>query len=144
MQVTSSLSQLPPLPPLSPTPTGNSSFSHSQQQYPQTYQSNHLHPVPSSKPHTISTSSSYATLPYTSRPALPTPTSSSSVVVLPDGTVLPTASNERERPHEVGSGRSVQETLAHSSPSSPWSILTVHVLPLFAGGPLRTPIEDLK
>ncbi|EIW68425.1 hypothetical protein TREMEDRAFT_19618, partial [Tremella mesenterica DSM 1558] len=31
-----------------------------------------------------------------------------------------------------------------SSPNSPWSLLTVHALPLFAGGPLKTPIEDLN
>ncbi|TXT05389.1 uncharacterized protein COLE_06709 [Cutaneotrichosporon oleaginosum] len=34
--------------------------------------------------------------------------------------------------------------MAHSSPSSPWSLLTVHVLPLFAGSPLKTAIEDLN
>lgn len=43
-----------------------------------------------------------------------------------------------------GMGRTLMETMAHSSPNSPWSLMTVHVLPLFAGGHLKTPIEDLK
>jgi hypothetical protein len=142
LQVSSSLSQLPPLPTLSPNPTGSPSFSHSQQHHS-------LHKLPSSThlhPSSSSASSSYA-ISKATRPALPTP-SSSSVVILPDGTALPTAPSDSqrssERAHEAGVGRSVQETLAHSSPSSPWSLLTVHVLPLFAGGPLKTPIEDLK
>ncbi|TXT08858.1 hypothetical protein VHUM_02986 [Vanrija humicola] len=36
------------------------------------------------------------------------------------------------------------QTILHSSPNSPWSLLTVHVLPVFAGSPLKTAIEDLN
>ncbi|ORX38306.1 HbrB-like-domain-containing protein [Kockovaella imperatae] len=101
----------------------------------------HLPPLPSP---------SGSTSPYQSTPTLlnPRPTSprpvnsvipilsSSSGIVLPDGTTL---SRDAERP-----GRNMADAIAHSSPSSPWSVLTVHVLPLFAGGPLKTPIEDLN
>jgi len=71
------------------------------------------------------------------RPSFSTPPS---LVVLPNGATV----NSDHHDHTTGGGRSVIETMHHSSPSSPWSLLTVHALPLFAGGPLKTPIEDLK
>lgn len=58
------------------------------------------------------------------------------MLVLPDGTKLP-----------VSDGRdtnTMHQALSHSSPNSPWSLLTVHVLPVFAGSPLKTPLEDLN
>ncbi|ORY29683.1 HbrB-like-domain-containing protein [Naematelia encephala] len=126
--VSSTLSHLPPLPPLSPTPTGSS-------QHPTS------HAIPSSTHLQISgslASGSHSSIP---RPSSSSAPSSAGLVVLPDGTALPT---EHDRITTEGGGRSVHETLVHSSPSSPWSLLTVHVLPLFAGGPLKTPIEDLN
>ncbi|BEI87489.1 uncharacterized protein CcaverHIS019_0102070 [Cutaneotrichosporon cavernicola] len=121
--VSSTLSQLPPLPPHSPggmSSTGSnlSSFSHS---------SSPSH-VPRGTPSLVSVS-----MP---RPA-PQPSSAGGVLLLPDGTTLPTG--------EPG-GQPEREPIAsgpHSS-SSPWSLLTVHVLPLFAGSPLKTAIEDLN
>lgn len=143
MQVSSTLSHLPPLPPLSPTPTGTSNLSHSTSQLA----SNQLSSVPLLK--TPSGSSQISGLSSTSsRPSFAHPTSSG-IVVLPNGTALSTNTEDRHgRPERhdlsVGVGRSIIETMAHSSPSSPWSLLTVHVLPLFAGSALKTPIEDLK
>ena len=148
MQVSSTLSHLPPLPPLSPTPSGATSVlsSHPSSSrdlsHPHTTSSAHLHAP-------TSTTSFSGGLAATPRPSFSTPPSSSSaVVVLPDGTTLSTNNNDhRDRSTGDGSagiGRSVIETMAHSNPSSPWSLLTVHVLPLFAGSPLKTPIEDLK
>lgn len=140
MQVSSTLSHLPPLPPLSPTPTGNS--------LPLSTHSAHHHTPPSHLLHPPTTSNpSYPHLASnTPRPSIASQSSSSGVVVLPDGTALPTSSGEHNRGgnEPAGPGRNVHETLLHSSASSPWSLLTVHVLPLFAGGPLKTPIEDLK
>ena len=142
MQVSSTLSQLPPLPPISPTPA-NTTLAHPNH-------SIHAHSPPSTylHPTNISKTSSYNLPAFDApQPSLSGQTSSSSgVVVLPNGTTLPTSTHEQPRgSHESNSiGRSVHETLVHSSASSPWSVLTVHSLPLFAGGPLRTPIEDLK
>ena len=62
-------------------------------------------------------------------------------VVLPDGTPLSTLPSE-DIPR--ADGRSMKETMAHSSPSSPWSQVTINVLPIFAGSALKLPIEDLK
>jgi hypothetical protein len=59
---------------------------------------------------------------------------SAGILVLPDGTKLPNVDGV----HQVSSQAS------HTGPNSPWSLLTVHVLPLFAGSPLKTPIEDLN
>ena len=89
-------------------------------------------------PPSMSTSSSFASL----APSRPSASShaSSSVVVLPNGTTLSTGTNQPTK----SDGRHVMDAIHHSSPNSPWSLLTVHVLPLFAGGPLKTPIEDLK
>ncbi|BEI79683.1 hypothetical protein CcaverHIS002_0102120 [Cutaneotrichosporon cavernicola] len=110
--VSSTLSQLPPLPPHSPggmSSTGSnlSSFSHS---------SSPSH-VPRGTPSLVSVS-----MP---RPA-PQPSSAGGVLLLPDGTTLPTG--------EPG-GQPEREPIAsgpHSS-SSPWSLLTVHVLPPLRG-----------
>lgn len=137
MQVSSTLSHLPPLPPLSPTPTGNSSSFPNRPNVPS---SNRLH-----SPH-LTHLSSFANLASSSpRPSISTQSSSSGLVVLPNGTALPTSrEHDRGGSEPAGVGRSVHETLVHSSASSPWSLLTVHVLPLFAGEPLKTPIEDLK
>lgn len=79
-----------------------------------------------------------------SRPSLPSTShsGSSSMILLPDGTALPVGNGVSDA--EGVGGRSVTETVAHSSPNSPWSLLTIHVLPLFAGSPLKTAIEDLK
>ncbi|GMK59505.1 hypothetical protein CspeluHIS016_0801110 [Cutaneotrichosporon spelunceum] len=121
--VSSTLSQLPPLPPISPggmSSTGSnlSSFSH-------TSSPSHL---PRGTPSLVSVS-----MP---RPA-PPPPSAGGVLLLPDGTTLPTGEpGGRPEREPVASG-------AHST-SSPWSLLTVHVLPLFAGSPLKAAIEDLN
>ena len=136
MQVSSTLSHLPPLPPPSPTPTGTSMHS-SHSLVHHTASSSRLQPPNISNPSFTGLASS------SPRPSLSAASSSSGLVVLPNGTALHTSNGEHERP-PLETGRSVIETLAHSSPSSPWSLLTVHVLPLFAGGPLKTPIEDLK
>jgi hypothetical protein len=143
-QVSSTLSQLPPLPPLSPTPTGTSSISHNSG-----LGSGHLSSAPLLKtPSGSAHSSTLASV--ASRPSFSQPSSSSGIVVLPDGTALATSGGDHHDRHTdrgdigIGLGRSIIETMAHSSPSSPWSLLTVHVLPLFAGGALKTPIEDLK
>ncbi len=141
MQVSSTLSHLPPLPPLSPTPTGNS--------LPLSNHQIHHHPPPSSLLHPPSKSnpSSYTNLASSiTRPSISAQSASYGVVVLPDGTALPTSNGDHGRGggETLAAGWSVHETLVHSSASSPWSLLTVHVLPLFAGGPLKTPIEDLK
>lgn len=126
-QVTSTLSQLPPIPPLSPTPTGTNSLSSLS---------------PSLTAPSMLHKTSYATIGGPSRPALSAATSTAGVVVLPDGTALSRSTAEGEMIRT--DGRSVKETLAHSSPSSPWSLLTIHVLPIFAGSPLKSSIEDLK
>ncbi|WVN86182.1 uncharacterized protein L203_101343 [Cryptococcus depauperatus CBS 7841] len=90
----------------------------------------HLPPIPSS---------THAANPTTSRT---TPSSSSALVVFPDGTPL---SDHSVSGHEQWAGKTAENlTVQHTSPSSPWSLLTVHVLPLFAGSALKTPIEDLK
>jgi hypothetical protein len=158
VQVSSTLSQLPPIPPLSPNPTGTTHTSSTT-----TSNGAHHHPSMTSKPsfasltsHALSSHSHSshhhshpshthsAPLSHASpRPSLSTSGVGSSVVVLPDGTTL-SAQEGGERAEQVGGGRSMAETMAHSSPSSPWSLLTIHVLPLFAGSPLKTPIEDLK
>lgn len=106
MQVSSTLSHLPPLPPLAST--------------------NH----PSSHAHSLH----------------PPSHSSTNLVVFPDGTPLADHSQSHGiTGHEPLMGRVAENmTLAHTSPSSPWSLLTVHVLPLFAGSALKTPLEDLK
>lgn len=124
--VSSTLSHLPPLPPLSPSNTGQSGSSSM--------------PPPAAllHPPSMSTSSSFASL-APSRPSGSSHTSSS-VVVLPNGTTLSTGTNQPTK----SDGRHVMDAIHHSSPNSPWSLLTVHVLPLFAGGPLKTPIEDLN
>ncbi|WVQ79584.1 hypothetical protein IAT38_001684 [Cryptococcus sp. DSM 104549] len=131
--VSSTLSHLPPLPPLphSPTPT---STTHS------------IHPVGSSSHLHPSTSLSATTSP---RPSLANPSplpAPTAVVVFPDGTPLADhAHSHGGSGHEPPVGRVAETmTMAHSSPSSPWSLLTVHVLPLFAGSALKTPIEDLN
>ncbi|KAJ9115067.1 hypothetical protein QFC22_005395 [Naganishia vaughanmartiniae] len=53
------------------------------------------------------------------------------------GTSVPTSS----RP-SIGS--SIEANSHPSHPSSPWSVLSLHILPIFNGVPLLTPIEDLK
>ncbi|KIR54713.1 hypothetical protein I315_02594 [Cryptococcus gattii Ru294] len=72
--------------------------------------------------------------------------SSTNLVVFPDGTPLADHSQSHGiTGHEPLMGRVAENmTLAHTSPSSPWSLLTVHVLPLFAGSALKTPLEDLN
>lgn len=75
------------------------------------------------------------------RPALSV-MSSSVGVMLPDGTSLSTLNAEGEMSR--ADGRSMKETIWHSSPNSPWSLVTIHVLPIFAGSPLKSSIEDLK
>lgn len=40
--------------------------------------------------------------------------------------------------------RSIRGALEHSSPNSPWSQLTVHALPVFAGSVVKTSMENLK
>ncbi len=71
-----------------------------------------------------------------------------SVVVLPDGTALPSSNSSdlaKDRIADLGGTvRGVRETIAHSRPDSPWSILMIHVLPIFAGSPLKSSIEELK
>ncbi|WVF67468.1 hypothetical protein IAT40_002224 [Kwoniella sp. CBS 6097] len=176
--VSSTLSHLPPLPPLSPTPSNSTSaHSHALQQSHSHSHSNpyshSLHPVTSSS-HMSSISprpsisnpipsasgsgpgsgsgsgagsGSYSNLNVSSNStAHLNPNhnqASSGVVVFPDGTLL---SDHAYSSHAHDSSGKIAEhmTLAHSSPSSPWSLLTVHVLPLFAGSALKTPIEDLN
>ncbi|OWZ77192.1 hypothetical protein C366_04738 [Cryptococcus neoformans Tu401-1] len=72
--------------------------------------------------------------------------SSTNLVVFPDGTPLTDhAQSHGITGHEPLMGRVAENmTMAHTSPSSPWSLLTVHVLPLFAGSALKTPLEDLN
>lgn len=123
-QVSSTLSQPPPLPPHSPSSisasgSNVSSFSHA-----------------SASPRTV-LSPRIPMLASVPRPAIPS-SSSASVLILPDGTKL-TTNSDRPPDREAMSGM-----MAYSSPNSPWSLITVHVLPLFAGSPLKTPIEDLK
>ncbi|OCF40125.1 hypothetical protein I317_06076 [Kwoniella heveanensis CBS 569] len=164
--VSSTLSHLPPLPPLSPTPTNaTSAHSHALQQshshsHSNPYSHSHsLHPVASSSHMSSisprpsisnpipsgSASASGSALGSGSNPSLSTlnPSTNQGVVVFPDGTLL---SDHAYHSHAHDSSGKIAEnmTLAHSSPSSPWSLLTVHVLPLFAGSALKTPIEDLN
>ncbi|WVR09411.1 hypothetical protein IAU60_006478 [Kwoniella sp. DSM 27419] len=116
--VSSTLSHLPPLPQLSPTPTASTSS----------------HPFHSnaSASHLLS----HATNSISPRPSISA--ASSGVVVFPDGT--PLSDHSHVYSHEGLVGRVAENT----SPSSPWSLLTVHVLPLFAGSALKTPLEDLN
>lgn len=163
------LSHLPALPPISPTPTGTSALPHAlptsrdplsshsvtallAPQAPAgrgslSASSSFLSPRP-----TFSTSSSSAAPPSNPPPYASTnlngsgPSSSSSAgaggsILLPDGSVLSTDMTTVRAP---GLGTRVLETLVHSSANSPWSVLTVHVLPLFAGTSLKTPLEDLN
>ncbi|WWD22581.1 hypothetical protein CI109_107074 [Kwoniella shandongensis] len=140
--VSSTLSHLPPLPPLSPTPSSSSHPLHA------TGSSSQLRPSTSSSSPRPSLSH-----PHSSNPALPSP-SSNGVVVFPDGTPLSdhalthshsSLGGHGHEPLSIHTGRVAESmTMAHSSPSSPWSLLTVHVLPLFAGSALKTPIEDLN
>ncbi|WVQ68467.1 uncharacterized protein L199_006675 [Kwoniella botswanensis] len=114
--VSSTLSHLPPLPPLSPVPiSGSSSSLHP------TASSSHLHPSP--------------------RPSVSNQSSSGGIVVYPDGTPL---TDHQHHQYDLSGRLAESMTMAHSSPSSPWSLLTVHVLPLFAGSALKTPLEDLN
>jgi hypothetical protein len=128
-QVSSTVSHLPPI-PLSPTPTGNSS-SVSSQIYPTTrgYDLTHLHPNTSTKrpPSIPSSSPSHSTQ------------AGGAVLVLPDGTVLSSAGTG-----STGENQRVAETMAHSSANSPWNVLLMHVLPLFGGAEVKTPVEELK
>ena len=129
-QVSSTVSHLPPIPPLSPTPTGNSSTV-SSQIFPHTrsYDLNRLHPNASTrKPPSLP-----------SVPSNHTGQTGGAVIVLPDGTVLSSAGTG-----STGEGRTVAETMAHSSAGSPWNVLVLHVLPLFGGGEIKSSIEDLK
>lgn len=127
MQVSSTLSQLPPLPPLSPGGISSSGSNVSGISSP------HV------QPGGLGTSPSFSMLSVPSAPrAQPQP--SGGVLVLPDGTKL--ANVEGARPDR--DPHAVHQTIAHSGPNSPWSLLTVHVLPVFAGSPLKTPIEDLN
>ncbi|WVQ95153.1 hypothetical protein IAU59_002247 [Kwoniella sp. CBS 9459] len=178
--VSSTLSHLPPIPPLSPTPTNTTSaHSHALQQ-----SLSHSHSNPYSHSlHPVTSSSHMSSI--SPRPSISNPVPSSSggsiqglasgsgsglgsnsnlalgsnlnsrsnsnqnqsqnqgVVVFPDGTLL---SDHAYSSHAHDSSGKIAEymTLAHSSPSSPWSLLTVHVLPLFAGSALKTAIEDLN
>ncbi|KAK8845627.1 hypothetical protein IAR55_006343 [Kwoniella newhampshirensis] len=150
--VSSTLSHLPPLPPLSPTPSSSSHPLHPTSSSSQLRTSASSSPRPSiSKPHAHSHSSG------------PLPSSSSNgVVVFQDGTPLSDHHHTLTHSHSslghnlshghnhghghdpIGVRAAESMTVAHSSPSSPWSLLTVHVLPLFAGGALKTPVEDLN
>ncbi|WWC90579.1 uncharacterized protein L201_005515 [Kwoniella dendrophila CBS 6074] len=114
--VSSTLSHLPPIPPLSPAPNASSSSS----LHPTT-SSTHLHPSP--------------------RPSISNQ-SSTGIVVYPDGT--PITDHHDSHHHGIAGKVAEHMTMAHSSPNSPWSLLTVHVLPLFAGSALKTPLEDLN
>lgn len=89
------------------------------------YDLNHLHP------HTISS--------RRTNTALSSSAHTGSVIVLPDGTVLSSAGTGSN-----AEGKTVAETMAHSSANSPWNVLIVHVLPVFGGGPVHTSIEELK
>ncbi|WWC71360.1 uncharacterized protein I206_105315 [Kwoniella pini CBS 10737] len=116
--VSSTLSHLPPLPPVLPVPISSSSSS----LHP-TSSSPHLHPSP--------------------RPSISNQ-SSSGIVIYPDGTPLADHHNNHHHQNDLSGRIAESMTVAHTSPSSPWSLLTVHVLPLFAGSALKTPIEDLN
>ncbi|WVQ72042.1 hypothetical protein IAR50_001586 [Cryptococcus sp. DSM 104548] len=143
--VSSTLSHLPPLPPLPHSPTP-SNTSHSLRPTPS---SNHLHASP--RPSLSNGPGSH----------LGSNQSSSGMVVFPDGTPLsdhaqlyPTTasllSGTGAHGHDVGvlgmggGGKAESLAMAHTDPSGPWSLLTVHVLPLFAGSAMKTPIEDLN
>ncbi|KAL1405804.1 hypothetical protein Q8F55_007481 [Vanrija albida] len=123
--VSSTLSHLPPLPPLSPS--GMSSTGSSLSAFSSASQPVHAAPFAS------------ALAPQRSTPSAP---SAGGVIVLPDGTSLPTGA-DGGRP-ERDNHPNMLQTILHSSPNSPWSLLTVHVLPVFAGSPLKTAIEDLN
>lgn len=131
--MSSTLSQLPPIPPRSPSgvsAAGSSGFS-----------------VPSVSPQKsivfppIPGGGHGALLP---RVVAGSPPSAGGVLVLPDGTTLATGDAGGRPERDPAPSTSMMHAVAHSSPNSPWSLLTVHVLPVFAGSPLRTPIEDLK
>ncbi|WRT68628.1 uncharacterized protein IL334_005606 [Kwoniella shivajii] len=130
--VSSTLSHLPPLPPVSPVHASSSSTS----LHP-TNSSSHLHPSPrpSVSGSTHNHNHNHNQL------------QSSGIVVYPDGTPL-TEHNSNyylHHHHHDPVGRIAESmAMAHSSPNSPWSLLTVHVLPLFAGSALKTPLEDLN
>lgn len=127
-QVSSTVSHLPPIPPLSPTPTGGSgpgTYPASLLSGRAVYDLNNLHPHggPLRRPPTAASSSS----------------AQGSVIILPDGTVLSSAGTGSN-----AEGRTVAETMAHSSANSPWNVLIMHVLPVFGGGSVHTSIEELK
>lgn len=131
--MSSTVSHLPPIPPLSPTPTGGTSAQ--LMQHTRSYDLNHLHPNVNAhgqrRPTTNSSSSATASGSGTSGAA--------SVIVLPDGTILSSAGTGSNP-----EGRTIAETVAHSSANSPWNVLIMHVLPVFGGGPVHTSIEELK
>lgn len=129
-QVSSTLSQLPPIPPRSPSgvsATSTAAFS-----------------IPSTSPQKSLAPASLPNLPTRYISASPPSSSAGGVLVLPDGTTLATGDNGGRPERDPAPSTSMMHAVAHSSPNSPWSLLTVHVLPVFAGSPLRTPIEDLK
>lgn len=131
MQVSSTVSHLPPIPPLSPTPTGGSGPGSHPASFLSTrtsYDLNHLHPHGGAirRPTTGPTSSSSSS-------------TQGSVIVLPDGTVLSSAGTGSN-----AEGRTIAETMAHSSANSPWNVLIMHVLPIFGGSSVHTSIEELK
>ncbi|ODO11090.1 hypothetical protein I350_01692 [Cryptococcus amylolentus CBS 6273] len=142
--VSSTLSHLPPLPPLPHSPTP-SNTSHSMRPAPSI---NHIHASP--RPSHSNASTSH----------LASNQASSGMVVFPDGTPLsdhaqyPTTtsllSGTGAHGHDLGvlgmggGGKAESLAMAHTDPNGPWSLLTVHVLPLFAGSAMKTPIEDLN
>ncbi|EJT50474.1 hypothetical protein A1Q1_00215 [Trichosporon asahii var. asahii CBS 2479] len=121
---------LPPIPPRSPSgvsATSTAAFS-----------------IPSTSPQKSLAPASLPNLPTRYISASPPSSSAGGVLVLPDGTTLATGDNGGRPERDPAPSTSMMHAVAHSSPNSPWSLLTVHVLPVFAGSPLRTPIEDLN
>ncbi|KAJ9103353.1 hypothetical protein QFC19_004451 [Naganishia cerealis] len=57
---------------------------------------------------------------------------------------LPSTSASASAPSRPAIGTSVEANSHPSHPSSPWSVLSLHILPIFNGVPLLSPIEDLN
>lgn len=170
-QVSSTLSQVPPIPPLSPNPTGGSGLSHQSSSgalalgYTTSQNggtgtgmgggaggsalgtsagsgsasgSSVLHPSRGALPRGSSTSP----IMFPGRPG--SSAASASMMGMSSASASASALTAHGEILRGGGVRSVKETLAHSSPSSPWSLLTIHALPVFAGSALKSSIEDLK
>lgn len=136
--VSSTLSQLPPLPPLSPggmSSTGSNISGFSGPSFSGMGQAHHLGTSPNYGASSLSLSSMHPPIPRTRTSSNP----GAGILVLPDGTKLATSGDPLSQ-----APTNMHQTMAHSSPNSPWSLLTVHVLPVFAGSPLKTPLEDLN